>query len=129
MELFGGRNGVIFYGADGYSTTQVNTGEIFYKGGTTYFIVGTSSLLPGPYQTNLRNATVTGSTTVNSAIVSKCWKPAPFRRERRIGQSLCRDLLSESVRDHSVQRQSFLSMRSVPKLTSDSNATKLEQVL
>jgi len=70
VELFGGRNGVIFYGADGYSTTQVNTGEIFYKGGTTYFIVGTSSLLPGPYQTNLRNATVTGSTTVNSAIVS-----------------------------------------------------------
>ena len=45
VELFGGRNGVIFYGADGYSTTQVNTGEIFYKGGTTYFIVGTSSLL------------------------------------------------------------------------------------
>ena len=70
VELFGGRNGVIFYGADGYSTTQVNTGEIFYRGGTTYFIVGTSSLLPGPYQTNLRNATVTGSTTVNSAIVS-----------------------------------------------------------
>ena len=27
VELFGGRNGVIFYGADGYSTTQVNTGE------------------------------------------------------------------------------------------------------
>jgi hypothetical protein len=70
VELFGGRNGVIFYGADGYSTSQVNTGEIFYKGGTTYFIVGTSSLLPGPYQTNLRNATVTGSTAVNSAIVS-----------------------------------------------------------
>ena len=70
VELFGGRNGVIFYGADGYSTTQVNTGEIFYRGGTTYFIVGTSSLLPGPYQTNLRNATVIGSTTVNSAIVS-----------------------------------------------------------
>jgi hypothetical protein len=70
VELFGGRNGVIFYGADGYSTTQVNTGEIFYKGGTTYFIVGTSSLLPGPYQTNLRNATVIGNTTVNSAIVS-----------------------------------------------------------
>ncbi|MGC2397239.1 MAG: hypothetical protein WA579_14730 [Rhodomicrobium sp.] len=70
VELFGGRNGVIFYGADGYSTTQVNTGEIFYRGGTTYLIVGTSSLLPGPYQTNLRNATVIGSTTVNSAIVS-----------------------------------------------------------
>jgi hypothetical protein len=70
VELFGGRNGVIFYGADGYSTTQVNTGEIFYRGGTTYFIVGTSSLLPGPYQTNLRNATIVGSTTVNSAIVS-----------------------------------------------------------
>jgi hypothetical protein len=70
VELFGGRNGVIFYGADGYSTTQVNTGELFYKGGTTYFIVGTSSLLPGSYQTNLRNMTVAGSINVNSAIVS-----------------------------------------------------------
>ena len=70
VELFGGRNGVIFYGSDGYSTIQVNTGELYYKGGTTYFIVGSSSLLPAPYQTNLRNSTVTGSTVVNSAIIS-----------------------------------------------------------
>lgn len=70
VEIFGGRNGVIFYGSDGYSTNQVNTGEIFHKGGTTFFIVGSSQLLPGPYQTNLRNATVVGSTNVSSAIVS-----------------------------------------------------------
>ncbi len=70
VEIWGGRNGVIFYGSDGYSTTQVNTGELFYKGGTTYFIVGPSKLLPGPYQTNMRNSTVTGTTAVNSAMVS-----------------------------------------------------------
>ena len=70
VELFGGRNGVIFYGSDGYSPTQVNTGELFYRDGTAFFIAGSSALLPGPYQTNLRNATVVGSTNVNSAIVS-----------------------------------------------------------
>ena len=28
VELFGGRNGVIFYGSDGYSTTQVMAPQI-----------------------------------------------------------------------------------------------------
>ena len=40
VELFGGRNGVIFYGSDGYSTTQVMTGELYLSGGVTYFITG-----------------------------------------------------------------------------------------
>ena len=96
VELCGGRNGVIFYGSDGYSTTQVNTGELFYKGGTTYFIAGTSSLLPGSYQANLRNATVVGSTSVNSAVVSNAGNLLHFGVKDNSGSPFA-DIYSQNI--------------------------------
>ena len=61
VELFGGRNGVILYGANGYNPTAINVAEFFYNssGSSPVGIIGQSSNVPPGLQgVNLGNLNV-----------------------------------------------------------------------